>query len=183
MAGDGDGDGDGDRDSQSDSDTAADGEAPGHDNGDGNVDSSGGVTMQPSPTTVPCGAETCTLGGGGFGGLVGLAAPCCVDEASGTCGMSAMGSPCMEPTPPPNSDPRCPSIDVGGFIQLTSCCTEDGLCGINAAQFGAGGCVDLAGAAAMSSQQFPIDFPEPRHCDDPEADTDAGIDAEEDAGA
>jgi hypothetical protein len=106
---------------------------------------------------------------------MGFISACCVDAASSTCGTSAMGGACAKPVP---SDPRCPGLDVMGFIMLPSCCTQ-GQCGIDASMFGMPGCVDLASAAkqaASMGMSGGVQLPAPRACDD----TDAG--AESDAG-
>lgn len=170
-------------DAGGDGDMAMDGDGDSAGDGDGEAD--GGPSPGPTPTptagtTVSCGTATCMAAGGG-GGFAAFAMPCCLDEAAGTCGMSIMGSACMEGITgtPGQSDPRCPGIDVMGFIQLPSCCTDTGLCGIDASMFGQGGCVDLESAKAMSSGQFPITFPEPQACGD--SDADAGMD--DDAGS
>ena len=46
-------------------------------------------------TSVECGSTTCQgMGGGAF---AGFATPCCADESTSTCGISAMGGACTKP--------------------------------------------------------------------------------------
>ena len=123
--------------------------------------------------SVACGSETCETPAGAMGFITA----CCADEATSTCGTSIMGNACAAEG---ESDPRCPSLDIMGFLMLPSCCTADNQCGIDAAMFGMPGCVDLATAgeqAEMMGGGMGITLPEPQACTD---DTDAG--ADDDAG-
>jgi hypothetical protein len=122
--------------------------------------------------TVMCGSSTCQSPAAAMGFITA----CCADVTTSTCGTSAMGGPCAEPV---DGDPRCPGVDVMGFIMLPSCCT-DGQCGIDASMFGMPGCIDLATAAeraAMMGMGAGIGVPAPQACG---ADADAGM--EDDAG-
>lgn len=137
--------------------------------GSGGNGGTGGSTM-----TVPCGSETCESPEAAMGFITA----CCADEATSTCGTSLMGSPCAEAG---ESDPRCPPLNVMGFLMLPSCCTADNQCGIDAAMFGRPGCVDLGTAAEQAEMMgggMGITLPEPRACDgagdDAGADDDAG---------
>src|SRR5262245_19043627 len=83
--------------------------------GTGGRSGSGGSSGS-SSAVVECGDKTCQAAGG----PVGFATACCMDAATSTCGVSAMGGPCSSP---PEPDPRCPSVNVGGGIfTLASCC-------------------------------------------------------------
>lgn len=116
---------------------------------------------------VKCGAKMCTSQGG-------FAAACCADEKTETCGTSFMGGGCSVPEP---GDERCPG--VMGFVTLPSCCTDDGMCGINASMFGMPGCIELGAAAARAQMTSASAFPKPQACDGrPIADGDAGVDAD-----
>ena len=132
----------------------------------------GGNVASTNPSTATqakCGSKMCSAGGG-------FAMPCCADEATETCGMSFMGAGCSIPEP---GDERCPSVN--GFAMLPSCCTEDNMCGINAAMFGMPGCVELGMAAARAQMTAASAFPKPRTCDGKEVsnvDADAGADAD-----
>lgn len=107
---------------------------------------------------VPCGNTTCKPPESGD-----LMA-CCLDPFSSTCGASKPGGICA--TAATNGDPRCPSVDVMGGLVLPSCCTDDDKCGINAAMFGAMGCVELGTAAEMAKTMGggSLKWPEPRAC-------------------
>jgi len=65
------------------------------------------------------------------------------------------------------SDPRCPSVKLGGVTELPSCCDPNGQCGINAAMFGQPLCIELAMAdqQAKSLGANSADYPPPRACD------------------
>jgi hypothetical protein len=129
--------------------------------------SSAGPGPGPGPAgSVECGSKTCTAPGGGF------VSACCADAETETCGMSLMGAGCSVPEP---GDARCPS--VMGFVTLPSCCTDDGMCGINAAMFGMPGCIELSEAASRAQMSSASSFPEPRRCDA------SGTSADADAGA
>jgi hypothetical protein len=66
----------------------------------------------------------------------------------------------------------CPNVPIMGAA-LPGCCTADGMCGIDASQFGSPGCVELGAAAAGAKQMgYPISFPAPRACG--QAPSDAG---------
>lgn len=112
--------------------------------------------------SAECGSKTCTSPGGSF------AAACCVDAATETCGMSFMGAGCSVPEP---GDERCP--DVMGFVTLPSCCTEDGMCGINASMFGMPGCIELSEAATRAQMSSASSFPEASRCDGSSVGTDS----------
>lgn len=144
-------------------------------------DGAGSSSVAPGGmSSVACGSKTCTAPGGGF------AMACCVDAETETCGTSFMGAGCSVPDP---GDTRCPS--VMSLVTLPACCTDDGMCGINAAMFGMPGCIELSEAASRAQMSSAASFPEPRRCDatgpvdDPETDrdtdTDAGV-ADEDGG-
>lgn len=103
----------------------------------------------------PCGAVVCE------------APECCVDPFASLCG-AQLGRACLMPPPPDvGSDPRCPSISIMGIFSLSSCCTDEGECGIDASMFGSG-CVNYAeaeeGAANMGAGGF-IPWPAQGTCD------------------
>jgi hypothetical protein len=110
-------------------------------------------------TSVKCGSATCMSPAAAMGFITA----CCADEATSTCGTAAMGGACAKPIP---DDPRCPGIDVMGVIMLPSCCSQNGMCGIDASMFGMPGCVDLGVAAKQAmSMGGGIALPSPRACD------------------
>jgi len=88
---------------------------------------------------VGCGSKVCGMPDGVTG------TPCCADAFNSICGYtSALGGACtMDPPPQPKD---CPTIQpIGGFIQLRSCCTSKGECGVNGMMFGTG-CLNYADA-------------------------------------
>jgi hypothetical protein len=108
---------------------------------------------------VKCGSMMCMASGP----AAGFIDACCADEATSTCGTSIMGNPCSKPVA---DDPRCPGVNVMGFIMLPSCCAQNGMCGIDASMFGMPGCVDLATAAKQAmSMGGGADLPAARACD------------------
>ena len=145
--------------------------------GEGGANSSGSSGAGSSGSSFPgapsgpveCGATTCAAQGGGF---AGFAMPCCADAAKGSCGMSFMGAAC---TVPSAGDSRCPTVQAFGGISIPSCCTMEGMCGLDASMFGFGGCTEL-GAAAMQASSMAMGMggmiPPPRRCDDA---SDAGV--------
>jgi hypothetical protein len=94
--------------------------------------------------SVGCGTKVCAM----RADLMG--APCCADPFKGTCGyVSALGGRCTAAPPPPPAD--CPTVPpLGGVLQLRSCCTSMGECGIDAGMFGGGSCINYADAKAMA---------------------------------
>jgi hypothetical protein len=134
--------------------------------GAGGSGAAGGGTT-PSAGAVKCGSATCEAPAA----AMGFISACCADEATSTCGMtSLMGGQC---TMPGKTDPRCPAISAMGFM-IPSCCTAQGMCGVDASMFGFGGCTDLESAAKQSMGGSTI--PAPRRCDEADggADSDAG---------
>lgn len=117
-------------------------------------------------SAVKCGSTTCAAPGG----AMGFISACCADEAKSMCGMSLMGNPCSVPS---SGDMRCPGHQVMG-LTVPSCCTSDGLCGLDASMFGFGGCTDLKSAAAQAGAMMggSGNLPSPRACDG----SDAGAD-------
>jgi hypothetical protein len=116
---------------------------------------------------VKCGTATCSSPAQAMGFIMG----CCADEATSTCGTAMMGGACAKPVA---DDPRCPGLNVMGFVMLPSCCATNGMCGIDASMFGMPGCVDLESAAKQAmSMGGGADIPAPRACD--AAGGDAGI--------
>jgi hypothetical protein len=118
---------------------------------------------------VECGSTSCSSPPGGF------AMACCADADKGVCGVSLMGAQCSVPEP---GDERCPGVDVMGFVMLPSCCTDNGMCGINPAMFGMPGCVELGDAAKRAQMTMASAFPSPRRCDGSavgNTDSDAGM--------
>jgi hypothetical protein len=93
-----------------------------------------------SSTSAPCGEKNCEPMEGN------PAAACCISSFESKCGIvSGMG--CVEPPkPPPNG---CPALPASMGLNITSCCTKDGMCGVDL-NFAGMGCVDLATAAAMA---------------------------------
>lgn len=141
---------------------------PGVAGGPGSASVADGTSSNASfAMAVRCGAKMCTSPGG-------FAAACCADEKTETCGMSFMGGRCSLPEP---GDERCPG--VMGLVTLPSCCTADGMCGINASMFGMPGCIELGAAATRAQMTSASAFPKPRACDGlPVSDGDAGMDAD-----
>jgi hypothetical protein len=129
-----------------------------------------GGTGGAAAVSVQCGDKTCM----GSALTAGFINACCADEATGTCGTSIVGGGCMAMA---ESDPRCPSLNVGGFIMAASCCTDDNQCGISGTTFGAG-CVSLQGFG-NGMQGFGGFLPAPQTCDGSSS-GDAGV--ESDAG-
>ena len=131
--------------------------------GKGTAGSSGGGAAG-QPGIVKCGSMTCTASPAAA--LLGTGAtPCCADQTTSTCGMTAQDGSCMKPV---ESDPRCPSVNIMGFIMLPSCCSDGGQCGINAAMFGMPGCVELAQAAMLAGSMGGgglVALPAARACD------------------
>lgn len=104
---------------------------------------------------IPCGREVCKPNA------------CCADPFASLCGAPIGESACLIPSPEGTmSDSRCPSIDVMGLFTIPSCCTEDGMCGIDATNFGSG-CVELSVAAEMAAGMGGgfIMWPKPRACE------------------
>ena len=98
---------------------------------------------------VKCGTKTCKANDDGN--------PCCVDEGDAICGILAENTQCVTV-----ADPRCPSVpnkDLG--MDLVSCCTPDGMCGVDFSFFGQG-CVDLGDETFRMSTP---DAPKARPCD------------------
>jgi hypothetical protein len=167
-------------DSSGDGGASDSGPADNADTGTGGGAGSGSTSPAPggSGQSVACGSSTCTAPGGGF------AMACCAEESSGTCGMSVMGGACSKPVA---GDERCPPVSIMGAIMLPSCCTPEGLCGIDPSMFGMPGCVDLKSAAERSGMSgmmgggIAITFPEPRSCDGADGDgDDEGDDGDDD---
>jgi hypothetical protein len=46
-------------------------------------------------------------------------------------------------------------MPIGGIIQLRSCCTTKGECGIDASMFGMGSCINYADAKAQAAMYMP----------------------------
>jgi hypothetical protein len=147
---------------------ASDSGGSGGTGGNGGSGGSGGTGG--APLSVRCGSETCETSAAAMGFITA----CCAVEATSTCGTSIMGNACAVAG---ESDPRCPALDIMGFIMLPSCCTDENQCGIDAAMFGMPGCVDLATAGEQAQMMGGITLPEPQACTD---DTDGGTD--DDAG-
>ncbi|MDH5672149.1 MAG: hypothetical protein OEZ06_08370 [Myxococcales bacterium] len=107
---------------------------------------------------IPCGATYCAPDA------------CCADQFVSVCGAPIGERGCIMPPPADtSSDPRCPELNLMGFFTLPSCCTEDGMCGIDAANFGTG-CIENARFAELASQMGGggVDasvFPGPQMCD------------------
>ncbi len=124
--------------------------------GMGGAGGSGGSPVGP----VTCGSTMCEQPG-----AMGFITACCAGEAMDMCGISILNGACMMT---PESDERCPSIDVGGVFEIASCCTDDNLCGINAALLSMG-CIDLESAAeggmGMGMMGIDFDLPPPQTCD------------------
>ncbi|MFI5307529.1 MAG: hypothetical protein ACHQ53_09265 [Polyangiales bacterium] len=171
----------------------------------GKPDSGPSMTMTMTAMPVPCGSNMCQPPGGAGGGLLGMlgglggaaggmaggaagglglpmAAACCLDETSGTCGISAgAGMMCQKMAVP---DSRCPGPDlgalgalVGGGMAMSGCCTDSNQCGVDGAAFG-NGCVEDGAAASMLSAipliGMLIMIPPPRACDASGGGNDAG---------
>lgn len=133
----------------------------GGDDGNAKDDSKGGAGRAADSETkgVPCGKTTCKAPE-----PAGDLEACCLDPFSSMCGTSKAGGICG--TSASNGDPRCPSVDVMGGLVLPSCCTADDKCGINAAMFGAMGCVELGVAAEMAKTMGggSLMWPQPQAC-------------------
>jgi hypothetical protein len=88
--------------------------------------------------TGPCEPADCAINGlpiefenHGFAETFG----CCLDEDDVTvgCGIMIEGGPCV---PQPRQDSRCPWFTQGLNDERQSCCTESGLCGVDAWSLG-----------------------------------------------
>jgi hypothetical protein len=140
--------------------------------GAGGAGGTGGATAMP----IQCGATTCPdpLGGMTLPIPIPLPKVCCADPATMTCGtMPAAGGACMPPAP---NDPRCPVVmaPIPG-ITLTSCCAENGMCGLDASTFNMG-CRDFATVKMSMFGSF-LPVPDPVVCD-PSLAGDGGVDAD-----
>jgi hypothetical protein len=140
--------------------------ACGSDSGKGDTGGTGGKksTSEPDsgPSTTPtttasspipmgsvgCGSNVC----GPVDGVTG--APCCADMFAGTCGVKNFAGQCTKaPAPQPK---ECPTLmPIGGVIQLRSCCTTMGECGIDASMFGQGTCINYADAKTQAMMYMP----------------------------
>ena len=146
------------------------------------------------------------LAGGGMTPALPMAMACCLDEAAGTCGLTAMaGGTCEAPAV---VDDRCPRLefpapaglpfDIGALLGPNvgaGCCTESGDCGLDGSLFGRG-CVELSQAATMLGGAGMMDagtaapggglgglggmlmFPEPQRCDAVTSGDDGGTDSD-----
>jgi hypothetical protein len=127
----------------------------------------GGMTM--TAMGVKCGSTTCMSPTAGLmipG--VGGGAPCCVDDANGTCGTMMQGM-CM---PPPPVDPSCPTIMIPILGMMGSCCADNGMCGLDGSILGMG-CVDYEMVtSSLGILGGVITLPAPQDCGD---DGDAGM--------
>jgi hypothetical protein len=147
--------------------------------GSGPVSGAAGSGLPPfgtPPPPVECGSTTCASPATGFG----IITACCADESTSTCGTTFGGGMCAAPA---ETDPRCPPLNLMGFLMLGSCCTPEGMCGFDASMFGMSGCVDLS--AAATGQGLPaipgLAFPPPRACED-SGESDAGVAGDQDGG-
>jgi hypothetical protein len=134
----------------------------------------GGTTSMGNGMKLTCEASEVTCGTKCCGSPAGLpnVMPCCADEFAGQCGMLGgfgMTRSCVKASEP---DARCPSvmIPVIGFV-LASCCTTEGMCGINAGIFGQSGCTELGQAAMMAAAMAPMPMTTPP----PTTDEDGGV--------
>jgi hypothetical protein len=127
--------------------------------------------------TGPCEPADCAINGlpiefenHGFAETFG----CCLDEDDVTvgCGIMIEGGPCV---PQPRQDSRCPWFTQGLNDERQSCCTESGLCGVDAWSLGMG-CVDYATVRSGPLSEF-FTVPDPVRCDGSE------IPGSEDAGS
>ncbi|MET0391386.1 MAG: hypothetical protein ABW321_35760 [Polyangiales bacterium] len=158
-----------------------------------------GARTNTPPPPVACGATQCSAPsnpitslisqfGGGAALPIPTPAACCLDEAAGTCGVTAStGGACEAPSKP---DARCPAINLGMFGGLAGgamqgCCI-DNKCGQDGSLFGRG-CVENSQAQSMLMPLLGgfATIPAPQACDaaPPTAGTgdDAGV-GEDDAG-
>ena len=98
----------------------------------------GGQASQLPAGSVSCGKNTCTSSAR----YAGMAArPCCFESAAGICG-TLVGTTGKCSRQPP-ADPACPShtdadAELPADSKLPGCCTESGVCGVDATVFGAG---------------------------------------------
>jgi hypothetical protein len=92
--------------------------------------------------SVPCGTKNCVAPEGS------TAMPCCIAPLDSKCGViGGFTNTCgAAPPPVPKECPMLPSI--GGFLQLTGCCTAGGECGIDETMLGMG-CINYADAMAL----------------------------------
>jgi hypothetical protein len=109
---------------------------------------------------VACGNQVCMPQEGSTVTL------CCADPFSAKCGMM-QGQSCV---PRVETDPRCPSIMVGGgMFTLASCCTDDNMCGIDTSIFTGEPCTELGmakqQAMMMGGMGSFIMFPDPKPCE------------------
>jgi hypothetical protein len=132
-------------------------------------DGAGGDSDGMVLTPVACGSNTCAPSGlsGPVGGFP-PAAPCCLDESSGTCGRVKSNGSCQEIPAP---EPRCPAIPDSPLGSLGPCCVA-GMCGVDVSTIGFG-CVDLGN---QTFRGFLPGAPDARPCDLSDA-GDAGSDA------
>jgi hypothetical protein len=95
-------------------------------------------------------------------GTGGTLRACCTAE--GRCGLdvgplSGRAPTCVQQNAPGGNAPNCPAFTFSGIFPLTSCCDQDGLCGVQVMQTAPLGCVDpmLLGdlVAPASSGGFP----------------------------
>lgn len=130
-------------------DASTGGDPPAGDNG-----GTGGVVPQPPSPRFMCGDQTCLVPGEellelfemlGFPTGPTPFSPCCTEEDN-ACGLVVrdLDAGSMECIPRPPSDPECPDVDLFGVLQPSCCMEEMGMCGVNAAQIGAG-CIDSTG--------------------------------------
>lgn len=158
---------------------------------------SGGASGGPA-APVACGERECAPPSNPFAGLpIPLPTPvaCCVDEASGMCGIAmSEGAMCEPPAKP---DSRCQGLDLSALANLAggaavpammSGCCIDNMCGLDGGLLGRG-CVEYSSARAQLSM-IPLigtllRVPAARACDAPpppvQVEEDAG--AEDDAGS
>lgn len=143
----------------------------------GTAGTGAGLPFGTPPPPITCGSTMCESPATGFG----LITACCADEATGTCGTTFGGGMCATPA---ETDPRCPPLNLGGFLMLGSCCTPEGMCGFDASMFGMSGCVDFSAATGgVALPAIPgFSLPPPRACDDT-GESDAGtVQPTDDAG-
>jgi hypothetical protein len=118
--------------------------------------STSAVAGTAAPAAIPCGTTTCSApaipGGIMIPGLM-FRAPCCANQATGTCG--TLNAAVCEPPPPPA--PACPAPpSLGGFM-LKSCCVQaTQICGIDGSMVGMG-CTTLPAMFGGGGPQYKCD--------------------------
>jgi hypothetical protein len=137
--------------------SAADGGTAGRRAADPESAGAGAGGESPREPAIQCGDAACEPLPDGF------VRACCADASTGSCGLSVIGGPC---TTPRHDDLGCPDVNFGNILVLPSCCTSEGMCGVDTSSVGRLGCLDLESAAERARLAgASAAFPAPRACD------------------